>query len=86
MKDFGVNISLLYLSKFSNPNKLLTDECDSYDLFKSEFLEEIFESKIKQDKQNPGETVTPIADTINKPTVGKITPTETRQWDTPKTI
>ena len=48
LKDFGVNVSLIHLSKISNPNKLLVDECDSYDLFKSEFLKEIFEDNSKE--------------------------------------
>ncbi len=45
LKDFGVNVSLIHLSKFTNPNKLLVDECDSYDLLRSEHLELIFEKK-----------------------------------------
>lgn len=43
LKDFGVNISLIHLSKFTNPNKLLIDECDSYDLLKEEHLKIVFE-------------------------------------------
>jgi len=45
LKEFGVNISLIHLSKFTNPNKRLTDECDSYDLLRPEYLEQIFEPK-----------------------------------------
>ncbi len=45
LKDFGVNISLIHLSKFTNPNKLLIDGCDSYDLLRSEHLKLIFEKK-----------------------------------------
>lgn len=71
LKDFGVNVSLIHLSSFTNPNKLLTDECDSYDLFKSEFLEEIFEkntkeipielSELQEEVVNPIETSTDIS-------------------------
>lgn len=45
LKDFGVNISLIHLSKFTNPNKLLIDECDSYDLLRPDYFEQIFEPK-----------------------------------------
>ena len=46
LKDFGVNISLVHLTKHINPSDELLRECDSYDLFKSEYLEEIFEKSI----------------------------------------
>ena len=81
LKDFGVNISLLYLSEFSNPNKLLTDECDSCDLFKSEFLEEIFESRTRQDEENTEEIASSIVDSISGSVVQ---PVETLQKDFPK--
>jgi len=50
LKDFGVNVSLIHLSRFTNPNKLLAQECDSYDLLPAEYLKEIFE-KNPQGKQ-----------------------------------
>lgn len=50
LKDFGVNISLIHLSKFTNPNKPLIEECDSYDLLKTEYLEEIFEPNTQNSK------------------------------------
>lgn len=43
LKDFGVNVSLIHLSEFTNPNKLLIDECDSYDLLEKSHLDQIFE-------------------------------------------
>lgn len=51
LKDFGVNISLIHLSSFTNPNKMLIDECDTYDLLQPGYLEEIFEPRV----QNPQE-------------------------------
>lgn len=68
LKDFGVNVSLIHLSKFTNPNKLLTDECDSYDLFKSEFLEEIFEKDTKQTPIGLFELKKEVADPIDTST------------------
>lgn len=52
LKDFGVNISLIHLSKFTNPNKLLINECDSYDLLGSKYLEQIFEPNSQKHAQN----------------------------------
>jgi uncharacterized LabA/DUF88 family protein len=43
LKDFGVNVSLIHLSEFTRPNRILTQECDSYDLFPAIYLDEIFE-------------------------------------------
>jgi uncharacterized LabA/DUF88 family protein len=43
LKEFGVNVSLIHLSKFTNPNKLLISECDSYDIVNPEHLKTIFE-------------------------------------------
>ena len=48
LKDFGVNVSLIHLSKFTNPNKLLIEECDSYDLLRPELLEQIFEKNSQE--------------------------------------
>ena len=45
LKGFGVNVSLIHLSKFTNPNKLLIEECDSYDHINSSHFEAIFEAK-----------------------------------------
>ena len=47
LKDFGVNVSLLNLSKFTNVNKSLVEECDSYDLLTTENLEKVFEKKME---------------------------------------
>lgn len=55
LKDFGVNVSLIHLSKFTNPNKLLINECDSYDLLESIYLEQVFEPSsqvLRPDIQN----------------------------------
>ncbi len=46
LKDFGVNVSLIHLSKFTNPNKLLVEECDSYDLLPHSYLETVFEKLV----------------------------------------
>ncbi|MFA5966968.1 MAG: NYN domain-containing protein [Patescibacteria group bacterium] len=52
LKDFGTNVSLIHLSKHTNPNKQLIDECDSYDVLKEDYLNNIFEdSKLSDDKQ-----------------------------------
>jgi uncharacterized LabA/DUF88 family protein len=53
LKGFGVNISLIHLSKFTNPNKLLIDECDSYDLLSHEYLEQVFENTITKLPKQP---------------------------------
>ena len=65
IKDFGVNISLIHLSKFTNGNKLLIDECDSYDLLRPEYLDQVFEpSPENLPKQTEGlEIVTQISTT-----------------------
>lgn len=42
LKEFGVNVSLVHLSAFTNPSKLLVDECDSYDVVNTEHLKAIF--------------------------------------------
>lgn len=43
LKDFGINVSLIHLSKFTKPNARLLEECDSYDVLNHEFLKNIFE-------------------------------------------
>ncbi|MFA5128037.1 MAG: NYN domain-containing protein [Patescibacteria group bacterium] len=65
LKDFGVNISLIHLSNFTNPNKLLLDECDSYDLLKQGQLELFFETnkaKNTEDADIPGMNNSPHGD------------------------
>lgn len=42
MKDFGANISLLYLSEIITPNKSLCEEADSYDVVPDRILESMF--------------------------------------------
>lgn len=54
LKDFGVNISLIHLSKFTNPNKLLIDECDSYDLLRPEYFKQIFEPGHQEPPEQTG--------------------------------
>lgn len=52
LKDFGVNISLLNLSEFTNVNKSLVEECDSYDLLTPGYLEIVFEKKAEPKKED----------------------------------
>lgn len=66
LKDFGVNISLIHLSNFTNPNKTLLDESDSYDILNPEHLRSIFEPKKEimtidniSNITDPAETTTP---------------------------
>lgn len=70
LKDFGVNISLIHLSKFTNPNKLLIDECDSYDLLRPEYLEQIFEpANQKITKQTDVTQTAPVSESTIVPTI-----------------
>lgn len=53
LKDFGVNISLIQLSINVDPNKLLLNECDSYDVLDEEKLKKVFKIDLKdQSEQN----------------------------------
>lgn len=43
LKDLGVNVSLIHLSKHTNINKPLVKECDTYDLVDEESLPNLFD-------------------------------------------
>lgn len=64
LKSFGVNVSLIHLSEFSKPNKLLIDECDTYDLLRPEFLDQVFEPA--QNVETPATEDTPDSKTNSR--------------------
>lgn len=75
LKYFGVNISLIHLSKFTNPNKLLVDECDSYDLLSPGYLEQVFEPNLRE-PQKQAQNTEMTSTVIDSPTPNS-TPTDT---------
>ena len=70
LKDFGVNVSLIHLSKFSTPSQQLVNECDSYDLLNPAHLESIFEKRPTETVPEEGEIAPEIEEQkINLPTI-----------------